>query len=243
MLSLMDRYSNEEFTNIVLNSYSYRECLQKMGYVSQSGNSTNRLKEKIKSLNIDVSHFTSKTPMIRTQENVFIENSTASQKVLREWYKKGEYTPYKCAICGQEPFWHGKELTLILDHINGYNKDDRLENLRWVCPNCNYQLDTTNGKNINHKNHNVTFCIDCVQPISKGSTRCMKCSVKFRTSEEVKGVSREQLKDLIRNNSFVSIGKKYNVSDNAVRKWCKKYNLPFKATEIKNYSDEEWLKI
>ena len=40
---------------------------------------------------------------------------------------------------------------MILDHINGDNKDDRLENLRWVCPNCNYQLDTTNGKNKKHQ--------------------------------------------------------------------------------------------
>jgi len=66
---------------------------------------------------------------------------------LRNWYKKGNYTKYECSICGQEPFWNGKELTLILDHINGVHTDDRLENLRWVCPNCNYQLDTTNGKN------------------------------------------------------------------------------------------------
>ena len=40
--------------------------------------------------------------------------------------------------------------------------------------------------------------------------------------------------------SFTAIGKKYNVSDNAVRKWCDKYNLPRKASEIKKYSDEEW---
>ena len=42
----------------------------------------------------------------------------------------------------------GKVLTLILDHKNGHNHDDRLENLRWVCPNCNQQLDTTNGRNV-----------------------------------------------------------------------------------------------
>ncbi|MBP3801351.1 MAG: HNH endonuclease [Clostridia bacterium] len=79
---------------------------------------------------------------------MFIENFTADQKTLRDWYLKGKYTEYKCDICGLEPFWNGKELTLILDHINGHNHDDRLENLRWVCPNCNQQLPTTNGKNI-----------------------------------------------------------------------------------------------
>ena len=50
---------------------------------------------------------------------------------------------------------------MILDHINGYNHDNRLENLRWVCPNCNYQLDTTNGKNVNHGVHTINTCIDC----------------------------------------------------------------------------------
>ena len=53
-------------------------------------------------------------------------------------------------------------------------------------------------------------------------------------------IEREDLKKLIRSMSFTSIGKKYNVSDNAIRKWCDKYNLPRKVSEIKKYSDEEW---
>ena len=43
--------------------------------------------------------------------------------------------------------------------------------------------------------------------------------------------------------SFVAIGKKYGVSDNAIRKWCDKYNLPRKVSEIKKYSDKDWEKI
>lgn len=54
---------------------------------------------------------------------------------------------------------------------------------------------------------------------------------------------REILKNLIRNNSFLSIGLQFGVSDNAVRKWCKKYNLPYKKNEIKNISDSDWLKV
>ena len=83
--------------------------------------------------------------------------STINQKTLRRWYKKGNYTEYKCSICGLLPVWQNKELTLILDHINGLNNDDRLENLRWVCPNCNMQLPTTNGKNIIQETSNITF--------------------------------------------------------------------------------------
>jgi len=46
-MALMDKYSNEEFIEIVLNSFSYKECLLKLGYHSNSGDSTNRLKKKI----------------------------------------------------------------------------------------------------------------------------------------------------------------------------------------------------
>lgn len=243
MASLMDKYSNDEFKEIVLQSFSYKDCLLNLGYHSNSGDSTKRLQQKIQQLNIDVSHFTSKTAVVRSEENIFIENSTVDQKTLRKWYLKGEYTPYVCDICGQEPFWNGKELTLILDHKNGINNDDRLENLHWVCPNCNQQLDTTNGKNINHGNHKINICVDCGKIISARATRCLECEYKHRTSQKVEGISREELKKLIRTTPFTQIGKQFNVSDNAIRKWCDKYNLPKKSSEIKSYTDEQWSMI
>lgn len=243
MASLMDKYSDAEFKEIVLRSSSYKECLFNLGYHSNSGDSTNRLKQKIQQLEIDISHFTSKAPMTRSEENIFVKNSTASQKTLRKWYKKGEYTPYICDICGQEPMWQGKELTLILDHKNGVNNDDRLENLHWVCPNCNAQLDTTNGKNIKRQEYTINNCIDCGKMIGKKSIRCVECEKKHRVSTQVKGITREELKNLIRTVPFTEIGKKYGVTDNAIRKWCDKYHLPRKVSEIKTFTDEEWLKI
>lgn len=48
---------------------------------------------------------------------------------------------------------------------------------------------------------------------------------------------------MIRKESFLCIGRRYNVSDNAIRKWCKAMNLPIKKTEIKQYSNEEWSNI
>lgn len=54
---------------------------------------------------------------------------------------------------------------------------------------------------------------------------------------------REVLKADIRSMPMVAVGRKYEVSDNAIRKWCISYNLPSKVTEIKSYTDEEWLKI
>ena len=69
----------------------------------------------------------------------------------------------------------------------------------------------------------------------------MECSAKARTiPKEQMLISREELKKLIRTTSFTQIGKQFNVSDNAIRKWCIKYNLPKTVKEIKSYSDEEW---
>ena len=81
MNALMDMFSDEEFTEIIQSSYSYKECLEKLGYHSNSGDATNRLKKKIESLGLDTYHFKSNSPIKRTEENIFIEDSTASQKL------------------------------------------------------------------------------------------------------------------------------------------------------------------
>lgn len=56
-------------------------------------------------------------------------------------------------------------------------------------------------------------------------------------------ISRNDLKQRIRNESYTKIAKDFNVTDNAVRKWCKKYDLPVKSRDIKKYSDTEWSKL
>lgn len=80
-------------------------------------------------------------------------------------------------------------------------------------------------------------CIDCGKIIDNRSQRCDK------RQRRVEWPQRDELKNLIRTESFFSIGKKYNVSDNAIRKWCKNYNLPTKKSEIKKYSDKEWEEV
>lgn len=149
MPAKIDTFSNEDFSQIVASSSNLAEVAKKLGYTSHSGDNGTRIRRRIDALGLSTEHFSlgNKRPVKRSPENIFIENSTADQKTLRKYYKNGEYTAYKCSICDLEPIWQGKELTLILDHINGKNHDDRLENLRWVCPNCNQQLDTTGSRN------------------------------------------------------------------------------------------------
>ena len=70
------------------------------------------------------------------------------------------------------------------------------------------------------------------------STYCIKCGHEIQRVTE--WPTREELKNLIRNKTFTFIGKEYNVSDTAVKKWCVHYGLPKTKKEIKKYSDEEW---
>lgn len=234
----MDSYTNEEFSAIIADSHSYADCLKRLGYNSNSGNSTHMLKEKITRLNISTEHFNKNVSGIkRTEENVFCENSTADQKTLRKFYK-AKFPQEYCSICNQGLTWNNRPLILILDHINGNNKDDRIENLRWVCPNCNSQLPTTNARNPNYKKY---FCQDCGKQISNGCTYCVDCAPKHQRI--VERPSREELKELIRTKPFTYIGKQFGVDDNSIRKWCDAYKLPRKKTEIKKITDEEWEKI
>ena len=84
------------------------------------------------------------------------------------------------------------------------------------------------------------FCLVCGKPIFH-IDQCY-CSYQCRNIgfQIAERPSREELKSLIRNKSFLSIGKQFKVSDNAIRKWCKSYQLPSSKTEIKQISDEDW---
>jgi hypothetical protein len=88
-------------------------------------------------------------------------------------------------------------------------------------------------------------CPLCGNLMSSHSTICISCHNQQNSDNAIKekqekGITREFLKQEIRNKSFTQIGKEQGVSDNAIRKWCKLYNLPSKTSEIKKYSDKEW---
>lgn len=75
-------------------------------------------------------------------ELVFCENAKIARHHVKRKIIKRNLIEYKCGECGNNGEWMGKSLPLILDHINGINNDNRLENLRFVCSNCDSQLPT-----------------------------------------------------------------------------------------------------
>ncbi len=86
-----------------------------------------------------------------------------------------------------------------------------------------------------------TYCKNCGKEITNGAEYCKDCIILV--SRTVERPSREILKNEIRNFSFVSLGKKYGVTDNAIRKWCISYGLPKTKKDINSYSDTDWKKI
>lgn len=103
--------------------------------------------------NISTSHFNISKKEKRTYVTVFCPNSTATQTTLRKWYKK-ICPAKKCEICDQSEIWNEKNLTFILDHVDGDNHNNEISNLRWICPNCDSQLPTYTGRN-NKKRKNI----------------------------------------------------------------------------------------
>ena len=89
--------------------------------------------------------------------------------------------------------------------------------------------------------HKIFYCKNCGNICSKENSLCLNCY--HLLSRQVERPSREILKNLIRIESFSSIGRRFNVTDNAIRKWCVSMNLPSKKSDINKISDEDWLQI
>jgi hypothetical protein len=112
---------------------------------------------------------------------------------------------------------------MILDHINGINNDNRIENLRMICPNCNSQQKTFAGRNNRGKKKcEAKVCVDCGVPVTHYSLRCKKCSAlkKRKTTRPEISILKKDVDKL----GWEATGRKYGVSGNAVRKWYYKTN-------------------
>jgi hypothetical protein len=182
-------------------------------------------------------------------DNHLTENSTLGRESLKKRLIENKMLENKCQICGLGPEWQGIILSLQIDHINGVNNDNRIENLRMLCPNCHSQTDTYAGKRLKNLRKckcggfidgNFDKCAECVKllgqqkEISRYKTvRCDKCG-EFKCNNTITcfacagparqkfSPSKEELEELIfkENQTLTQLGKKYGVSDNAVKKRC-----------------------
>jgi ribosomal protein L44E len=75
-------------------------------------------------------------------EKVFCENASIARHHVKKKILQQGLIKYECEICKNNGTWLGKPLVLLLDHKNGVNNDNRLENLRFICSNCDSQLPT-----------------------------------------------------------------------------------------------------
>lgn len=148
------KLSDEQFVELLKKSSTISEVLFKLGYTVK-GNSWgySQVKRRMDDLNLGYSIFKGKSAVIKTtklnnvkKEDILKENCRHQRIVLRRYVIKNNLIPYKCAICGCTE-WQGKTLSLELDHINGINNDNRLENLRFLCPNCHSQTSTYGSRN------------------------------------------------------------------------------------------------
>lgn len=109
-------------------------------------NSNATIKRILKEHKADISHFV--PPVSRIDDDlVFVENSGYARNLIKQRLIKSGDIKYICNICGIGPVWNGAPMVLILDHINGINNDNRKDNLRFVCSNCDSQLSTYKSRN------------------------------------------------------------------------------------------------
>lgn len=215
-------YTKEKLEEVIINCTTYRQVLIAFNR-NDSSKSYECLKSKIKEFGIDTSHFLKPSEVIKNlfkegklmrKENseIFTQNSKTSRSCVKKRLIDDKLIEYVCFKCGNIGEWMGEKITLILDHINGVNNDHRLENLRFVCPNCNSTLET-------HCQGSKVF-EDKKVKLDKRKFRKDRHNLR-----KVEWPNKELLLEMLKNMSYVSIGKKYGVSDVAVRKWAKKYQI------------------
>jgi hypothetical protein len=232
------RYDEPEARTAVAASRSYSEALRRLGLRPAGGNHAT-LKKHVARWGIPVDHFDPHATQRRRQggtnaarplAEILVEHSTYSRGHLKQRLYREGVKARACELCGQGEVWRGARMGLILDHVNGVADDHRLENLRIVCPNCAATFDTHCGR----QNRQRRACEHCGEEFWPSHPRQRYCSRRCGRVAPPNGgprpatrkVARPPYAQLVREVhalGWSAVGRRYGVSDNAVRKWVAQY--------------------
>jgi hypothetical protein len=242
-------YTEGEARTAIAASRSWAESLRHLG-LCPTGGAWRVLKNYAEIWQISTDHFDAEAVRVenlrkgrRPLSEILVEKSTYSRNHLKTRLFAAGLKKPQCELCGQDEVWHGRPMSMILDHINGVRDDHRIENLRVVCPNCAATLDTHCGRR-NRIERAARCCLRCQAtfvPAYASQRYCSRaCGVRWDRSAlrdrrpglagvptpSARKVDRppyEQLLHEIKATSYMAVGRKYGVSDNAVRKWVRFY--------------------
>lgn len=246
-------WTDEQLVAAVQSSGTYAEIIRKLG-LSVAGGTWGLVKLRIQQLGLDISHFNGRgwrknkqhpkysiaTRNPKPLEEILVEESTySSTHGLKHRLWKAGLLERACGRCGLGPEWNGQGLSLQLDHINGVRTDNRIENLRILCPNCHSQTDTFAGKrrssptgrrhslqtgNSVGSNPTSATCKMCHKQIHKKSQLCKTCHwqkllVAARNQKtKIQWPSTNTLIEMVEQTSYLAVGRQLGVSDKAVKK-------------------------
>ena len=152
-------WSKEKLTEAVKSSFSLRQVINKLGLKPAGGNYT-QINKFIKQYNLNNSHFRGKgwsrgmigigKPRLSLAQ-ILTKNNTFQSFKLEKRLFKANLKRRCCEECGWNRTSADGRLPLELDHINGDSSDNRLENLRVLCPNCHSLKPTHRGRNRKNK--------------------------------------------------------------------------------------------
>lgn len=148
------RWTSEILEAAVSASTNMCEVLRRLGLEVVGGHHTH-ISRRIKAYGIDTSHFQvpnrrGETRRPRTPEAMLVEQTGIQARRIPSdrlrWALTALGVPERCARCGTEPVWRGHPLPLEVDHVDGNWRDNRIENLRYLCPNCHSTTDSYRGR-------------------------------------------------------------------------------------------------